>query len=97
MKLCYILIFIVPILTNEVVFDLMNLDLIECNISDSSPEDTSEGEKSDKLEDKNKVNNFSEFFNCNMHYNTFAKQDINLKLNNIPQPLIEVFSPPPER
>jgi|GEM_PF-3814006 len=96
MKVFYIILLFTPILCNELVFEVINMDSMETSIVDNLPEDSSEKESSENSEEEKEL----EYFN-----NQINKKEITVNqkvidnhnyLSNWSMYILDINCPPPE-
>ncbi len=96
MKALYIILLFMPILCNELVFELLDLDNIETSFVDSHPEDSGEKESSENSEEEK---NMEYFDGQNYRHEIIESQntiDNYPYLSNWSICIIDIYCPPPE-
>lgn len=96
MKIFYIILFLTPVLCNEIVFDVLSMDTIETNIIDNLPEDSNEKENSENAEEEKEIEYFDDQYHIDLNIENSIKTDNYQYLSKSTACILDITCPPPE-
>jgi len=96
MKYIFFILLFLPILCNELVFEVFEDVCIESNFIDKTSEDSSEKENSDNSEEETKIEYFNHLDKIFRNITDQKEQTNYSFLQNWSLHVIDVHSPPPE-
>jgi hypothetical protein len=97
MKVLFIILLFLPILCNELVFEVLDMDNIEIDIVDNLPEDSGEKESSENSEEEKNMEYFDVQEYSHKIFESLKIIDNYPHLSNWSICIIDISCPPPEQ